>query len=135
MEQYVQHQSTKYKSIILILFLILQYLFHPDAKVKVDQGRLIIETEMVPLKYIKEKHQANIVFLLRNLSCFHSSKRQPQSQPQQKTYTNPKSQNGCIAELTYGDTYNTLKGAFSITWAILGIFEKIVGKVNSNNTV
>ena len=130
---YIYNTWSNYKSIIWIFLIILQYLFHPDAHVKVDQGRLIIETEMVPLKYIKEKYQSNIVFLLRNLSCFHASlSSKPQPYSQHKKYTNPKSQTDYLEELTCSEILRniTLKDAFSITWMILGVFQNRVGKVN-----
>ena len=110
----------------------MQYLFYPDANIKVDQRKLIIETEMVPVKYIKEKYQSNIVFLLRNLNCFHPTFSSEQQQRlQNKTNTNVKSQSGYLEELSDCDTHITINDAFSITWMILGIFQKRVGKVNS----
>ena len=84
---------------------------------KLDKRKVVIETEMMPLKCINEKYRSSIAFVLKNNTTSLGPK------------LNIHDQSECLDPNDDIESRYCLKSAFPIAWFILQSFQRIENKV------
>ena len=102
-----------------------------DANYKADERRIIIETEVLPNKHIKDKYKSNIAFVLQNVD-------NPSLSVASKNHQTQNSDVSLATRIHHVESTKTnnndreyiLKCPFSIAWMLLGFYQERGIEVN-----